>query len=250
LKCTGEKQKKRLQALELYAKSHTTIPQDEVTFSTPTSTAGQDVAGMLGMDSPIMVLPDLLQHHSLPIPDVGINDIVSGDPSLNTAPSSHQVSGHIPAYDDYIPSSSFQVDHVEKSSRSFQEELFSVSERPASIAGSNAIIPESSLSSSTAQQRHREAHGDSEADTILARFLLQDDVTLSRGLLRDIQKHKITLRDVLRLGLQSLGGKSYSTTESMRVTESLLQQHAYRKSIAIHFSDLIIYFLRSKLTKN
>ncbi|KAL7972371.1 hypothetical protein HDV63DRAFT_369090 [Trichoderma sp. SZMC 28014] len=233
-----EKQKKRLQALEQYAKSHT-IPQDEVTFSTPTSTAGQDVTGMLGIDSPIMGLPDLLQHHSVPIPDIGMNDLVSGDPSHNTALSSHQAGGSIQIYDEYIPSSNLQVDNLQKPSRSFQEELFSTSEiRPASIAGSNAIIPESSLSSSNVQQRHSQAHGDSEADSLLAQFLLQDDVTLSRGLLRDIRKHKVTLRDVLRLGLQSLEGKSSSTTESMRVTENSLQQQAYLQLPDLHSNTI------------
>lgn len=191
-----------------------------------------------------MGLPELLQHHSLPIPDIGINGLVSCDPTLNAAPSGRLASGPVPIYDEYIPSSNFQVDNVHNPSRSFQEELFSTSEnRPTSIAGSNIITPESSLSSSNAQQRYGQARGDSapngnshndcEADIFLAQFLLQDDITLSRGLLRDIRKHKITLRDVLRLGLQSLEGKSSSTAESMRVTESSLQQRAYCKSATV-----------------
>jgi hypothetical protein len=241
----GEKQKRRLQALELYAQSHTAISQDEVPFSTPTSTTGEDVAGMLGIDSPIMGLPELLQHHSLTIPGIGINDLVSCDPSLSAAPSSRLASGAVPIYDEYIPSSNFQVDNVQNSSKSFQAELFSASgNEPTSILDSNVITPESSLSSSNAQQSHGQtrcdsapngdSHDDSEADSLLAQFLLQDDVTLTRSLLGDIRKHKINLRDVLRLGLQSLEGKSSSTAGSARVTENSLQQRAYCKSIIMY----------------
>ncbi|KAL7925681.1 hypothetical protein ACQKWADRAFT_282695 [Trichoderma austrokoningii] len=210
-----EKQKRRLQTLELYAKSHTTVPQDEVAFSTPASTVGPDVAGMLG------VIPDLLQHH-LPAPDLGINNLVSYNSSLNAGPS----GGSVPSY-DYVPGSIL-----------IQDELFSASEtRLASIPGSDDITPKSSLGSSLEQARG-ESHKDSEVDCLLAQFLLQDDVTLSRGLLRDIQKHKITLRDVLRLGLQSLEGKSPSTAGGVRVTESSLQQRAYIQLPDLHANTI------------
>jgi hypothetical protein len=254
LKHAGEKQKRRLQALELYAKSHTTVSQDEVTFSTPASTLGEDVAGMLGIDSPIVGLPDLLQHHSLPIPNIGINDLVSCDPTLSTAPSSRLPGGSVPIYDEYIPSCNFQVDNAQSSSKSFQEELFSASEnRPMSISGSNIITPESSVNSSNVQQSYgqergdsaprRDSHNDSEADILLAQFLMQDDVTLSRGLLGDIRKHKVTLRDVLRLGLQSMEGKLPSTAGTMRVTENSLQQRAYCKLTALESSNAMMYSL-------
>ncbi|EHK45978.1 hypothetical protein TRIATDRAFT_88640 [Trichoderma atroviride IMI 206040] len=244
-----EKQKRRLQALELYAKSHTTVSQDEAAFSTPTSAVGQDVAGMLGIDSPIMGLPELLQHHSLPIPDIGINDLVSCDPSLDAAPSSRLAGGPVPIYGEYIPSSNFQGNNVQNPSKPFQEEFFSASEnRPTSIAGSNAITPESSLGSFNVQHSYGQAHGDGapngdshndgDADSLLAQFLLQDDVTLSRGLLRDIRKHKVTLRDVLRLGLQSLEGRPSSTAGSMRVTESSLQQRAYLQLPDLHTNTI------------
>lgn len=244
LKLAGEKQKRRLQALELYAKSQTATSQDEVTFSTPSSTLGQDVAGMLGMDSPIMGIPDLLQHHNLPTPEIGINDLVSCDPSLNAAPSNGPASGSIPIYDEYVPSSNLQVDNALNSSKSFQDDLFSESRnRLSSHPGPEVIAPENSLGSCHLQQNHvrtrsdsapnGETHNESDADSLLAQFLLQDDVTLSRGLLRDIRKHKITLRDVLRLGLRSLEGKSCGTQGGMRVTENSLQQRAYRKSIAV-----------------
>ncbi|KAL6901433.1 hypothetical protein GGI43DRAFT_422367 [Trichoderma evansii] len=243
-----EKQKRRLQALELYAKSHTAIAQDATPFSTPTSVVGQDVAGMLAMDSPIMGLSDLLQHHNLPTPEIGMNDLVSCDPSLNAAPSHHPASGSIPIY-QYVPSSNLQVDNALNSSKSFQDDLFSSStNRLASIPGSEVITPESSLSSSFAQQSHvrtrsdgalnNESRNDSEADSILAQFLLQDDITLSKGLLRDIQQNKVTLRDLLRLGLHSLKGKSPSTPGSVRVTENSLQQHAYLQLPDLHTNTI------------
>lgn len=199
---------------------------------------------MLGMDSPIMGIPDLLQHHNLPTPEIGINDLVSCDPSLNAAPSNGPASGSIPIYDEYVPSSNLQVDNALNSSKSFQDDLFSESRnRLSSHPGPEVIAPENSLGSCHLQQNHvrtrsdsapnGETHNESDADSLLAQFLLQDDVTLSRGLLRDIRKHKITLRDVLRLGLRSLEGKSCGTQGGMRVTENSLQQRAYRKSIAV-----------------
>lgn len=199
-----------------------------------------------------MGLSDLLPHHNLPTPEIGMNDLVSRDPSLNAAPSNRSAGGSIPIY-QYVPSSNLQVDNALNSSKSFQEDLFSTSiDRLASIPGSEVITPESSLSSSFVQQSHARArgdnapnyksHNDSEADPLLAQFLLQDDVTLSRGLLRDIRENKITLRDLLRLGLHSLKGKASSTPGSLGVTENLLQQHAYRKSTATDSIDVMIYY--------
>lgn len=235
----------------MYAKS-TAVAQDEVTFSTPTSTVGPDGTGMLGPDSPIMGLPDLLQHHSLPTPDIGLNDLVSCEPSLIAATSSRLASESIPIYDEYVPSSNFQVDDILGSSGSFQDSLFSASTSGLScLPGQEGITPEGSLSSSHVQQSHVRSHGDSapnceshndgDADTLLGHFLLQDDVTLSKGLVRDIRKNKITLRDVLRLGLQSLEGKSSSTLGSMRVTANSLQQRAYCKSITADFRCMICH---------
>jgi hypothetical protein len=123
----------------------------------------------------------------------------------------------------------------------FHEDLFATSAVLATLSGSEAITPGSSLGSPSVQQGRTQPHNnsvpngqsqnESESDSLLARFLLQDEVTLSRKLLKDIRKNKITLRDVLRLGLQSLEKDPRSSLGSLKVTESSLQQRAYCKSI-------------------
>lgn len=213
---------------------------------------------MLGIDSPIMGLPNLLQDHNLPTPEIGINHLVSCDTSLNTDPSTRPANGSIPIY-EYVQGSSLQVDNGLNPGKSFQDDLFSASaDGLGSLPGSEVITPESSLGSSYVQKSrlrtrddsapNGESHNDCEADSLLAQFLLQDDVILSRGLLKDIRKNKITLRDVLRLGLQSLEGKPCSTTGSVKVTENSLQQRAYCKSTVIGSIDATICHLTRQST--
>ncbi|RFU77507.1 ap1-like basic-leucine zipper transcription factor [Trichoderma arundinaceum] len=244
-----EKQKRRLQALESFAKSQTAVAQDVAASSTPASTLGPEMAGMLDVNSPIMAFSGLMQHQDLgPPPGTGMGSHTSYSSNLDTAPLGYQTSGSVPFY-RLAPSIDYQADGALHASRSFREDLFSTSTPLVTLSGSDAITPGSGgFDSPYVQQGPSQPHNsivtngqtaeENEADDLLAHFLLQDDITLSKGLLRDIRKNKITLRDVLRIGLQSLEMDSRSTGGSLRVTASSIQQRAHLQLPDLHTNTL------------
>lgn len=246
----GEKQKRRLQALESFAKSQTVVVHDAAASSTPISTIGQDMAGMLAADSPIMGLSGMMQHQDLgSAPSTSMGSFIACGSSFNAAALNYQTSGPAPMY-RYTPNIDYQVDDELNPGRSFREDLFSTPTPLVTQAGSEAITPGSGFDSPCMQQAASQSHsinilhsqspGRDEADTLLAQFLLQDDIPLSKTLLRDIRKNKITLKDVLRKGLQSLERDSCSSTGSLKVADSSLQGRTQCKSMQGEFEGATI----------
>lgn len=228
-----EKQKKRLQALESFAKSQTLAAHDAPSSSTPTSTIGQTMAGLLAADSPIMGLAGMMQPHDLgSAATTGMGSFVGCGPSFSSSALSYQTGGPAPMY-RYTPSLDYQADGALNAGRSFREDLFSASTPLAAPSGSESITPGSGFNSPSMPPGVLQSHNvhvlksqspaRDETDTLLAQFLLQDDITLSRALLKNIRTNKITLKDILRKGLQSLERDADSPLNSMRMVDGSLQ---------------------------
>ncbi|KAL7934354.1 hypothetical protein V8C35DRAFT_280096 [Trichoderma chlorosporum] len=209
-----EKQKKRLQALESFAKSQTIAIHDAASSPTPASTIGQDMASLLAAGSPIMGLSGMMQPHDLgSAATTGLGAFPGCGPSFATAALSYHTSGPAPMY-RYTPNIDYQMDGALNGGRSFREDLFSASTPLPAQSGSEAMTPGSGFNSPSMQSGILLSHNINvlksqspardDSESLLAQFLLQDDVTLSKALLRNIRKNKITLRDILRKGLQSL----------------------------------------------
>ncbi|EGR45418.1 AP1-like basic-leucine zipper transcription factor [Trichoderma reesei QM6a] len=216
-----EKQKRRLQALESLAKSKT-LAKDAPASGTPGATIGQDMAGILAADSPIMVgLSGVMQPQELgPAAGLGMGSLVGCGTTFNATALSYQTGAPAPMY-RYTPNLDFhQADTTLNSGRSFREDLFSASNPLVAQSGSIAFSPGGDLDSPSLQQvapSHTIAQDGQlaerdDTDSLLAQFLLQDDTALSTSLLANIRKNKITLKDVIRKGLQSLERDSHNTT--------------------------------------
>ncbi|KAK1244426.1 hypothetical protein MKX07_003225 [Trichoderma sp. CBMAI-0711] len=199
-----EKQKRRLQALESLAKSKT-LAKDAPASGTP---IGQDMAGILAADSPIMVgLSGVMQPQELgPAAGLGVGSLVGCGTTFNATALSYQTGAPAPMY-RYTPNLDFQpADTTLNSGRSFREDLFSASNPLVAQSGSIAFSPGGDLDSPSLQQvppsHHIVQDGQSaerdDTDSLLAQFLLQDDAALSTSLLANIRNNKITLKDVLR----------------------------------------------------
>ena len=182
------------------------------------------MAGILaGADSPILGLSGMMQHQEFgPAAGTGMGSLVGCGTSLSATALSYQTSVPAPMY-RYTPSLDFQqTDGTLNPGRSFREDLFSATPPLVAQSGSDAITPGGGFDSSCLQQDAPQPHiivPDSQSseqddtDSLLAHFLLQDDTALSKSLLMNIRKHKITLKDVLRKGLQSLENDSQTTTK-------------------------------------
>ncbi|KAL7818370.1 hypothetical protein V8C26DRAFT_55712 [Trichoderma gracile] len=238
-----EKQKKRLQALELLAKSKT-LAQDAPASGTPSATIGQDMAGILAGDSPIMGLSGMMQPQELaPAAGMGMGSLVGCGTTFNVAALSYQTAASAPMY-RYTPDLDFQqADATSNPGRSFRDDLFSASIPLVAQSGSNVIAPGGDLDSPSLQQvapsdtigqDGRLAERD-DTDSLLAQFLLQDDTALTQSLLMKIRKNKITLKDVLRKGLQSLERDSQNT---IKPAESSIQGRVFYKHMQVQLPDL------------
>ncbi|PNP59010.1 hypothetical protein THARTR1_01258 [Trichoderma harzianum] len=241
-----EKQKKRLQALESFAKSQTIAAHDAPSSSTPTSTIGQTMAGLLAADSPIMGLAGMMQPHDLgSAAPTGMGSFTVGcGPSFGASALSYQTGGPAPMY-RYTPSLDYQADGALNAGRSFREDLFSASTPLVGQPGSGSITPGSGFNSPSMPPGVLQSHSVNvlksqspardETDTLLAQFLLQDDITLSRALLKNIRTNKITLKDILRKGLQSLERDADSPLASTRMIDGSLHG---RKPTQVQLPDL------------
>ncbi|KAH0491865.1 hypothetical protein TgHK011_003268 [Trichoderma gracile] len=238
-----EKQKKRLQALESLAKSKT-LAQDAPASGTPSATIGQDMAGILAADSPIMGLSGMVQPQELgPAAGMGMGSLVGCGTTFNAAALSYQTAAPAPMY-RYAPDLDFQqADATLNPGRSFREDLFSASNPLVAQSGSTAIAPGVDLDSPSLQQvapGHTIAQDGQlaerdDTDSLLAQFLLQDDTALTQPLLMRIRKNKITLKDVLRRGLQSLERDSQNSTKP---AESSMQGRVVYKQMQVQLPDL------------
>ncbi|KAL7948629.1 hypothetical protein V8C42DRAFT_255862 [Trichoderma barbatum] len=238
-----EKQKKRLQVLESLAKAQAIVSHDAAASSTPTSTIGQDIAGILAVDSPIMGLSGMMQHQDLgSAATTGMGSFVGCGPSFSAAALSYQTSGPASMY-RYTPHLDYPVDGALSAGRSFREDLFSASTPLVAQSGSEALTPGSGFNSPSLQSHNTnvlksQPPARDETDSLLAHFLLQDDTTLSKSLLRNIRNNKITLKDILRKGLQSLERDSHNPTSSAKMVDSSLQGRAQSKSMQVQLPDL------------
>ncbi|KAL7961253.1 hypothetical protein V8C34DRAFT_24443 [Trichoderma compactum] len=241
-----EKQKKRLQALESFAKSQTLAAHHDAPPSpTSTSTIGQTMAGLLAADSPIMGLAGMMQPHDLgSAATTGMGSFIGCCPSFSASSLSYQTGGPAPMY-RYTPSLDYEADGAMNAGRSFREDLFSASTPLVAQSGSGSITPGSGFHSPSMPPGVLQSHNVNvlksqspardETDSLLAQFLLQDDIALSRALLKNIRTNKITLKDILRKGLQSLERDADSPVSSTRMVDGSLYG---RKPTQVQLPDL------------
>lgn len=204
------------------------------------------MAGILAGDSPIMGLSGIMQHQELgPAAGLGMGSLVGCGTAFNAAALSYQPGVPAPMY-RYTPNLDFQqADATLNPARSFREDLFSASNPLVAQSGSDAIAPGGDFDSPSLQQdgpSHtimpdgQSAEREDPDGSLLAEFLLQDGTALSKSLLINIRKNKITLKDVLRKGLQSLERDAQTTT---RPTDGSVQSRVLYKAMQGEYQDVI-----------
>ncbi|EHK20844.1 uncharacterized protein TRIVIDRAFT_202464 [Trichoderma virens Gv29-8] len=206
------------------------------------------MAGILAADSPIMGLSGMMQPHDLgSAATAGMGSFVGCGPSFSAAALSYQTSGPAPMY-RYTPGLDYPVDGALNAGRSFREDLFSASTPLVTQSDSESITPGSGFNTPSMQPAvlqsqninilKSQSQARDETDSLLAHFLLQDDITLSKALLRNIRKNKITLKDILRKGLQSLERDSQTPSSSTKMIDGSLQGRAQCKLMQVQLPDL------------
>ncbi|KAL6852152.1 hypothetical protein J3F83DRAFT_565057 [Trichoderma novae-zelandiae] len=246
-KAYREKQKRRLQALESLAKSRTLV-HDASASGTAAAPLGQDMASILAADSPVMGLSGVMQHQELgSAVGTGMESFVGSSTSFSATALSYQTSVPAPMY-IHTPNLDYnQTDGALNPGRSFREDLFAASTPLVAQSGSDGITPGSGFCSPCLQQVLPQSHNvvlssepaeKDDTNSLLAQFLLQDDTALSKYLLMNIRKNKITLKDVLRKGLQSLERGSQSTTSITETADGSIQGRVLYKPMQAQLPDL------------
>ncbi|PTB76964.1 hypothetical protein M440DRAFT_1332625 [Trichoderma longibrachiatum ATCC 18648] len=203
------------------------------------------MAGILAGDSPIMGLSGMMQHQELgPAAGMGMGSLVGCGTAFNATALNYQPGMPAPMY-RYTPNLDFQqADATLNPARSFREDLFSGTNPLVAQSGSDTIAPGGGFDSPYLQQdgpSHTILPGSQSAEredtdgSLLAAFLLQDETALSESLLMNIRKNKITLKDVLRKGLQSLERDSQTAT---RPADGSVQGRVLYKVMQVQLPDL------------
>ncbi|KAK5993968.1 hypothetical protein PT974_07406 [Cladobotryum mycophilum] len=229
-----EKQKQRLQTLESIIKSREAAHGGSSAFHT----VGSDVVSTSSADSSLVNLPLHNGHlhfsHTAPSPGLstvldtaGPNYFSSGQHEQH---HEHRFTSHPAyrgnAYDDDLALYQNQLSEASFLSASLGGPSTSSQypPLPASQGGHDVPSRQTTSDAHSHDSSSRDSLADDAAATFLAQFLLQDDVALSRRLIQDIREKRITLKDVLRRGLQSLGESSMSPADRHRLMRS--QSHS------------------------